>query len=57
MIKQFNTALGSTSGSNSTSSSKKGGGALIWVVALGVVIYVGYKFIENRNRIKQPEQN
>ena len=57
MIKQFNTALGSTSGSGSTSSSKKGGGALIWVLVLGVAVYAGYKFIENRNRIKQTEQN
>jgi hypothetical protein len=57
MIKHFNTALGTASGSSSTTSSKKGGGALIWVVALGIFVYVGYKFIENRNRIKQPEQN
>jgi hypothetical protein len=55
MIKHFNTALGSASGS--TSAVKKGGGALIWIVALTAVVYVGYKFIENRNRIKQPEQN
>jgi hypothetical protein len=55
MIKHFNTALGTASGS--TSSAKKGGGALIWIVALAVVVYGGYKFIENRNRIKQPEQN
>jgi hypothetical protein len=55
MIKHFNTALGSASGS--TSGSKKGGGALIWILVLGVAVFAGYKFIENRNRIKQPEQN
>lgn len=54
MIKHFNTALGSASGSG---SAKKGGGALIWVLVLGVAVYAGYKFIENRNRIKQVEQN
>ena len=57
MIKHFNTALGTASGSSSTTSSKKGSGALIGVVALVIVVYVGYKFIENRNIIKQPEQN
>jgi hypothetical protein len=55
MIKHFNTALGSTSGSGSAGSKK--GGALIWILALGVVVFVGYKFIENRNRIKEVEQN
>jgi hypothetical protein len=55
MIKHFNTALGTASGS--TTATKKGGGALIWIVALTVIVYGGYKFIENRNRMKQPEQN
>lgn len=56
MIKHFNTALGTASGS-SPAGSKKGGGALIWVLLLGVAVFAGYKFIENRNRIKQVEQN
>jgi hypothetical protein len=55
MIKNFTTALGTASGS--TSGSKKGGGALIWILVLGAAVFVGYKFIENRNRIKQPEEN
>lgn len=56
MIKHFNTAIVSASGSGST--SKKGsGGALIWVAVLAVAVYAGYKFIENRNSIKHQEQN
>jgi hypothetical protein len=55
MIKHFNTALGTTSGS--AGGSKKGGGALIWIGLLALGVYFGYKFIENRNRIKQPEEN
>jgi hypothetical protein len=50
MIKHFNTALGSAAG-NASASKGKGGNALIWVLGLGVLVFVGYKFIESRNRI------
>ena len=55
MIKHFNTALGAASGSGSTKG--KGGNALVWVLGLGVLLFVGYKFIENRNKIVTKEND
>jgi len=56
MIKHFNTALGSASGNGPTSKGK-GGNALIWVLALGVLVFVGYKYIESRNQITTPQND
>jgi hypothetical protein len=56
MIKHFNTALGAASGSASASKGK-GGNALIWVLGLGVLVFVGYRFIESRNRIVTPQND
>jgi len=50
MIKEFNTAIGAAAG-KSGASKGKGGNALIWVLGLGVLVFVGYKYIESRNRI------
>lgn len=51
MIKNFNTAMGSASGSTPTSGKGKGGNALIWVLGLAVVGYLAYNYIESRNRM------
>jgi hypothetical protein len=56
MIKHFNTALGAASGSASASKGK-GGNALIWVLGLGVLVFVGYKYIESRNRMQAPQND
>jgi hypothetical protein len=56
MIKQFNTALNLNSGNSGASGGKKSN-ALIWVVLLAVGVYAGYKFIENRNKIKPIQQD
>jgi hypothetical protein len=56
MIKHFTTALGAASGSASPSKGKSGN-ALIWVLGLGVLVFVGYKFIESRNRIVTQEND
>ena len=50
MIKHFNTAIGAASGSTQSKGSK-GGNAIIWIVALGVVVFAAYKYIESRNRM------
>jgi MYXO-CTERM domain-containing protein len=50
MIKHFNSAIGAASGSAS-SSKGKGGNALLWILGLGAAVFIGYKFIERRNRI------
>lgn len=58
MIKQFNTFVGAASGSGASAASKgKGGNALIWVLGLGVLVFVGYKFIESRNQINTPQND
>lgn len=54
MIKHFNTAIGAASGSASAKGSK-GGNAIIWVVGLGVALFVAYKYIESRNKIVTQE--
>jgi hypothetical protein len=51
MIKNFNTAMGATSGSAPSGTKGKGGNALIWVLGLAVVGYLAYNFIESRNRM------
>jgi hypothetical protein len=56
MIKQFNTAMGSASGSG-TGSKSKGGNALIWVIGLTVLVFVGYKYIESRNQMVTPQND
>jgi hypothetical protein len=56
MIKQFNTALNLNSGNGSATSGKKTN-ALIWILLIGVGVYAGYKFIENRNKIKPIQQD
>jgi hypothetical protein len=56
MIKQFNTAIGSAAGSGPAAKSKAGN-ALIWVAALTLVVFVGYKFIESRNTIVNDQNN
>ena len=51
MIKQFNTAISSASGgSGASKGGSKGGNALLWIVLLAGVAYLGYKYIENRNK-------
>jgi len=58
MIKQFNTFVGAASGSSASIASKgKSGNALIWVLGLGVLVFVGYKYIESRNRIVSPQND
>jgi hypothetical protein len=49
MIKHFNSAMGAAAGSTPASKGK-GGNAIIWVVGLAAAVFVGYKFIEARNR-------
>lgn len=56
MIKQFNTFVGAASGSGSASKGK-GGNALIWILGLGVLVFVGYRYIESRNRIVTPQND
>lgn len=56
MIKEFNTAIGSAAGKTGASKGK-GGNALIWILGLGVLVFVGYKFIESRNRIVTQEND
>jgi hypothetical protein len=56
MIKHFNTAMGAASGSGSTSKGK-GGNTLIWVIGLGALVFVAYKYIESRNKITIQENN
>jgi hypothetical protein len=56
MIKQFNTFVGAASGSGAASKGK-GGNALIWILGLGVLVFVGYKYIESRNRIVTPQND
>ena len=53
MIKHFNTALGAASG-KTPASKGNGGNTLVWVLGLAAVVFVGYKFIEARNRIVTP---
>jgi hypothetical protein len=50
MIKQFNTAIGSASGSGGAKGSSKSGSAWIWGLLLVGAVYLGYKYIENRNK-------
>ena len=50
MIKEFNTAIGAAAG-KSGASKGKGGISLICVLGLGVLVLVGSKFVESRNRI------
>lgn len=50
MIKQFNTAIGGASGAGGAKSGSKGGSAWIWGLLLVGVVYLGYKYIENRNK-------
>jgi len=52
MIKQFNTAFAPVG----TAKGSKGGNALIWVLGIGVAIYIGYKYIENRNKMVLPKE-
>lgn len=56
MIKEFNTAIGAAAGKTGASKGK-GGNALIWILGLGVLVFVGYKFIESRNRIVTQEND
>jgi hypothetical protein len=56
MIKHFNTAIGAASGSGSATKGK-GGNALIWVIGLGALVFVAYKYIESRNKIATQENN
>jgi hypothetical protein len=56
MIKEFNTAIGAAAGKGGASKGK-GGNALIWILGLGVLVFVGYKFIESRYRILTQEND
>lgn len=51
MIKQFNTAISSASGGGASKGGSKGGNTLLWIVLLAGVAYLGYKYIENRNKV------
>jgi hypothetical protein len=50
MIKQFNTAIGGASGNGTSKGGSKGGSAWIWGLLLVGAVYLGYKYIENRNK-------
>jgi hypothetical protein len=50
MIKQFNTAISGASGSGSAKGGSKGGSAILWGLLLVGAVYLGYKYIQNRNQ-------
>jgi hypothetical protein len=56
MIKHFTSALGAASGS-APASKGKGGNAIIWVIGLAAAVFIGYKFIEARNRVEAPQND
>lgn len=50
MIKQFNTAMSGASGSGGAKGGSKGGSTILWGLLLIGAVYLGYKYIENRNK-------